>query len=38
LDYFEGIAVLLCGGLSGFVVCYLYVAVFGGYGGFWVEA
>jgi hypothetical protein len=30
LDYFEGIAVLLCGGLSGFV--------FGGYGGFWVEA
>jgi hypothetical protein len=38
LDNFEGVAGLLGGGFFGFGVCYCDFAVFGGYGGFWVEA
>jgi hypothetical protein len=38
LDDFEWVGCLLCLGLAGFCVGYRYCAVFGGYGGFWVES
>jgi hypothetical protein len=38
LDAFEGVAGLLCFGFACLGVGYGEGAVFGGYGGFWVEA
>jgi hypothetical protein len=37
LDNLEGVAGLLGGGFLGFGVGYVDCAIFGGYGGFWVE-